>query len=471
MSEISTLTDALSKFLPPHTILSDARSKEFYGRDWIKDFTPAPSLVLLPETAEQVQKIVSLCAQYEIPVVPSGGRTGLSGGATATKGEVIISLERMRAVLEVNPIDRTIRCQAGVPLERIQLEAAQHDLYFPVDFSSRGSAQIGGNIATNAGGIRVIRYGNIRESVLGLKVVTGRGDLLELNGSLFKNNTGYDLRSLFIGSEGTLGIIVEATLKLTTPPKDVARIMCGLTNTDAILPLLTFCRGHLRDLSAFEFVDSTAFTEVVTKRQLRNPLSDTYEAYVLVECELNTSTAMDDINNTFAQAYEQGLILDVVVSQSAAQAQELMNIRDLVSETLSQHYTLHKNDISVPVPSIPAFINELHASIAKAYPTFKVVVFGHVGDGNLHVNVLKPTDISDADFWEGCHESDKTIFETVQKFKGSISAEHGVGLLKRDFIHYSRTPEELELMRGIKQTFDPKGIMNPGKVIPARATA
>lgn len=466
MSNISILEKELLTHLPPHLVLSDERSKQFYGRDWIKDFTPAPCLVVLPESAEQVKLVVTSCARHGIPVVPSGGRTGLSGGATATNGEVIVSMERMRAVLEVNPIDRTIRCQAGAPLERVQMEAAQHDLYFPVDFSSRGSAQVGGNIATNAGGIRVIRYGNMREWVVGLKVVTGQGDILELNGSLWKNNTGYDLRSLFIGSEGTLGIIVEATLKLTSPPRDTTRVMCGLSSNEAILPLLTFCRGKLRDLSAFEFIDSSAFTEVIKHRQLRNPLTDVYPAYVLVEVELNSPDSMERVTEAFGEAYEQGLIMDVVVSESSAQSQELMNIRDLISETLSTHYTLHKNDISVPVPCIPAFLSELHDSITQAYTGFKVVVFGHVGDGNLHVNVLKPTTISDEEFWKSCHDSDKTIFSTVKKFKGSISAEHGVGLLKRDFIHYSRSSEELELMRGIKRAFDPLNIMNPGKVLP-----
>jgi FAD/FMN-containing dehydrogenase len=306
----------------------------------------------------------------------------------------------------------------------------------------------------------------MREWVVGLKVVTGRGEILELNGSLWKNNTGYDLRSLFIGSEGTLGIIVEATLKLTTPPRDTTRVLCGLASNDAILPLLTYCRGKLRDLSAFEFIDSTAFGEVIKHRQLRNPLSDTYPAYVLVECELNTPNSMEQVTEAFGEAYEKGMIVDVVVSESSAQAQELMNIRDLISETLSMHYTLHKNDISVPVPAIPAFLHELHESITQAYAGFKVVVFGHVGDGNLHVNVLKPAEITDDAFWRSCHDSDQTIFTTVRKFRGSISAEHGVGMLKRDFIHFSRTAEELEMMRGIKAVFDPRNIMNPGKVLP-----
>ncbi len=376
-------------------------------------------------------------------------------------------MERMRKILGVNRIDRTLSCEAGVVLEKIQLEAATHGLYFPVDFSTRGSSQIGGNLATNAGGIRVIRYGNIRDWVVGLTVVTGSGELVDLNGSLFKNNTGYDLRHLMVGSEGTLGIITGVTLRLTTPPKDVARVLCGLGSNDEVLPLLTFCRDNLRDLSAFEFMERRALQEVLHHRSLRDPLSQPYPAYVLVEVEINSSEASEDLSNVFGQAYERGLITDVVVSESVAQAQELMNLRDLISETLSSHYTLHKNDISVPVPSIPAFLHELHETINERYSSLRAVVFGHVGDGNLHVNILKTSEISDSDFWDSCREADHQIFALVQRYQGSVSAEHGVGLLKRDFLSYSRSQYQIELMRDIKRAFDPRGILNPGKIFAA----
>jgi FAD/FMN-containing dehydrogenase len=467
MSNFKALVDQLRGILPAHVVRSDPESLTFYGKDWLKDFTPAPSVVVFPETIEQVQAIVRICNDLRVGLVPSGGRTGLSGGATATEGEVVLSLERMRKILEVNRIDRTIRCQAGVVLEQLQKAATEASLYFPVDFSSRGSAQIGGNIATNAGGIRVIKYGNFRESVLGLTVVTGRGDILELNGSLFKNNSGYDLRNLFIGSEGTLGIIVEATLRLTSPPGDLARILVGLEDHHAILPLLTFCRDTFANLSAFEFMEKLPFEEVIARRGLRNPLVGSYAAYALIECEVSSQADREHIMESFGVAFENNLIKDVVVSESSAQARELMDLRDLISETLSRHYTLHKNDISVPVPLIPAFLDELRRAIQETYPTFRVAVFGHVGDGNLHVNVLKPDEMSDQDFWSACHNSDHTIFKTVRAFHGSISAEHGVGLLKRDFVHYTRSAEEIALMRGIKATFDPHGIMNPKKMLPA----
>jgi FAD/FMN-containing dehydrogenase len=465
MPTINNLAHLFRASLPESRILTDDSSKAFYGRDWLKDFTPNPSLITLPETTQEVQSIVQVCLQHKLALVPSGGRTGLSGGAAATQGEVVVSLERMRKINEINRVDRTVRCEAGVTLEQLQNAAAEQGLYFPIDFSSRGSAQIGGNIATNAGGIRVIKYGNYRESVLGLTVVTGTGAILKLNGALFKNNSGYDIRNLFIGSEGTLGIITEAILTLTSKPRDVVRVLCGLTNAESILPLLTFARDSLPNLSAFEFMERLPFQEVVTHRALRDPLAQPYSAYALIEFEIDTPADAEKIQMVFGEAYEKDLIQDVVVSESSAQANELMSLRDLISETLSQHYTIHKNDISVPVATIPTFIKELHASINKAYPTFQVAIFGHVGDGNLHVNVLKPHDMADATFWQLCHEADHIVFSNVTAHGGSISAEHGVGLLKRDFLHYTRSAEELQFMREIKAVFDPHGILNPGKVL------
>jgi FAD/FMN-containing dehydrogenase len=464
MNNSLELAQIFASILPPERILTDEKSRLFYGRDWLKDFSAAPALILLPETTLEVQAVVAKCHQHSLAIVPSGGRTGLSGGATATNGEVVINLERMRSILDINRIARTAHCQAGVALEQLQIAAAAHNLYFPVDFSSRGSAQIGGNIATNAGGIRVIKYGNIRESVLGLTVVTGTGELLQLNGSLHKNNSGYDLRNLFIGSEGTLGIITEAIVKLASPPHDIVRVLCGVSDFDAILALLSFCRDSLPNLSAFEFMERLPYSEVIRHRGLRDPLSQSYQCYVLIESELQSRSDQEAVTNVFAQAYEKGLIQDVVVSESSAQAQELMNLRDYISETLSQHYSIHKNDISVPVHLIPNFLRDLHSSIREAYPSYRVAVFGHVGDGNLHVNVLKPTDMDDELFWSNCHEADTLIFTTVQRYRGSISAEHGVGLLKRDFLHFTRTPAEIQIMRGIKAVLDPKGIMNPGKI-------
>jgi FAD/FMN-containing dehydrogenase len=464
MKDTTALATTFASLLPPERILTDERSRLFYGRDWLKDFEPAPALVLLPETTSEVQAIVALCNKHSIAVVPSGGRTGLSGGATATNGEVVINMERMRSIIDINRTARTAHCQAGVALEQLQIAAAAQNLFFPVDFSSRGSAQIGGALATNAGGIRVIKYGNMRESVLGLTVVTGRGEILELNGPLHKNNSGYDLRNLFIGSEGTLGIITEAIVKLSSPPHSVARVLCGVADYASILALLSFCRDALPNLSAFEFMERLPYSEVIKHRGLRDPLSQSYPSYVLIESELQSPGEHDTVTAVFAEAYEKGLIEDVVVSESSTQAQELMNLRDYISETLSQHYSIHKNDISVPIHSIPSFLHDLHSSILEAYPQYRVAVFGHVGDGNLHVNVLKPSGMEDSEFWDNCHSADALIFGMVQRYRGSISAEHGVGLLKRDFLHFTRSAAEIDIMRGIKAVLDPNSIMNPGKI-------
>lgn len=464
MRDINNLKTLFSATLAPSRIVADEQSRRFYGRDWLKDFEPAPALILFPETTVEVQQILLLCNQHRIAVVPSGGRTGLSGGATATNGEVVISLERMRTIVEINRASRLATCQAGVSLEQLQQAARDENLYFPVDFSSRGSAQIGGAIATNAGGIRVVRYGNIRDSVVGLTVVTATGAILTLNGSLFKNNSGYDLRNLFIGSEGTLGIITEATLKLTSPPHDVTRVLCGITGPEAILPLFTFCRDSLPYLSAFEFMERLPYGEVIKHRGLRDPLTHSHQAYILVECEIFSDNGHEQVTSVFAEAYEKGFIQDVVVSESSAQAHELISLRDYIGETLSQHYSIHKNDVSVPVHCIPNFIRELHESLHTIYPEFRVAVFGHVGDGNLHINVLKPDSLTDEVFFVACNQADTDIFTIVQRYGGSISAEHGVGLLKRDFLHFCRTDSELQAMRGIKKVFDPNGIMNPGKI-------
>lgn len=467
---MSTKTDLATYFtgkIAESRILKDPDSLAFYGKDWLARYTPNASLVLLPESEEEVSEIIKTCAANNLAVVPSGGRTGLSGGATAQNGEIIISLERMRKILDVNPIDRTIRCQAGTTLEALQNAAKDNGLFFPVDFSSRGSAQIGGAIATNAGGIRVIKYGSFRESVRGLRAVLGTGEVVSINGSLVKNNSGYDLKNLLIGSEGTLGIITEATLTLTSPPNDTARILCGLESVSAVTELLAYCHKTTLDISAFEYMEALPYKEVLKHRGLKNPLSSTYSAYALIECEVTHSAQREEIQQVFLQAFEQQLIVDVVVSESSAQAEELMNLRDLISETLSQHHTLHKNDIAVPIPAIPAFIQDLHALLEKRYPDFQVALFGHVGDGNIHVNVLKPQNLSEELFRAQCHEADHDIFSLIQQHKGTISAEHGIGLLKADFLSYTRSTAEIALMRGIKKLFDPQAILNPGKVLKA----
>ena len=464
MLDKQSLIEFFEKILSADRILSDADSLLTYGKDWLNDFAANPSLILLPETVAEVQAIVLCCNQAGIAIIPSGGRTGLSGGATACNGEVVVSLSRMNKILEVNRTERTLRCQAGVVTEKIQLRATEEGLYFPIDFASKGSSQIGGNIATNAGGIRVIRYGMLREWVLGLTVVTGKGEILNLNGSLVKNQSGLDLRQLLIGSEGILGIIVEATLALTNPPGEFLRVLCGLNQAGNLVKLLELTRDQFPVVNVFEFFDRKSLDKVVEHHKLPPPLSSNFSHYALIEVEGEPTNLQERVERFLTNAAEDGLIDDAVISQNLKQAHELLRYRELISETLSSMHVLHKNDISVPPSAIPAFIEEFTRTLQATYPNFEAVVFGHIGDGNLHISILKPDLLERTEFFSQCHEADQILFAVVKKYCGSISAEHGVGLLKRDFLHFTRSPEEIALMRGIKSVFDPNGILNPGKV-------
>lgn len=458
------MIDRLKALVPEGRILNDSQSLKTYGQDWLTDFQPKPLCIVLPESEAEVQAILRFCNEHGIAVVPSGGRTGLSGGATASNGELILSLERLNKFIEVNATEQTITVDAGVVTERIQQVTAEQGLFFPVDFASKGSSQIGGNIATNVGGIRVIKYGNIRDWVLSLNVVLADGTAMTLNGELFKNNTGYDFRSLFIGSEGTLGIITRATLRLTEPPGDLCRILCGVTTLNSILQLLQVVRSEFSGLSAFEFFPRNGLEKVLYHHRLRDPFEESFPFYVLIELEGVSNAARESLEEFFCTLLEEETLAWVVMSQSQKQLEELLALRELLPETLSSLHTLHKNDISVPISKIPRFIERFDRVIAENYPDYEVVTFGHIGDGNLHVNVLKPEGVSKEEFLTHAKQSDIRLFELVREFNGSISAEHGVGLKKKAFLEYTRSPLEISLMRKVKQVFDPNGILNPGKI-------
>jgi FAD/FMN-containing dehydrogenase len=415
--------------------------------------------VVLPSTIEQVQALVQLAAHERLAIVPSGGRTGLSGGAMAANGELVLALDRMNTIDDFNPIDRTVRCGPGVITEQLQQFAQQQELFYPVDFASSGSSQIGGNISTNAGGIKVIRHGMTRDWVAGLKVVTGTGEVLDLNQGLVKNNAGYDLRQLIIGAEGTLGIVVEATMQLCRPPKELAVLVLGVPDMPAIMHVLSTYQGAM-DLSAFEFFSELALQKVVEHQGLQRPFATATEYYALIEIE---SSDMDRAMELFEHCVESGWVLDGAVSQSIAQAEALWRLREDISETISR-WTPYKNDISTRISRVPDFLLEVEAVVNEHYPEFEIIWFGHIGDGNVHLNVLKPEDLAMADFQHQCSEVSRWVFEIVQRYGGSISAEHGVGLLKKDYLHYSRSPLEVQIMRQIKLAFDPQGIMNPGKI-------
>ncbi|MBK3918606.1 FAD-binding protein [Pseudomonas stutzeri] len=459
------LIDELKTLVEPGKVLTDADSLNAYGKDWTKHFAPAPSAIVFPKSIEQVQAIVRWANERKVALVPSGGRTGLSAAAVAANGEVVVSFDYMNQILEFNEMDRTAVCQPGVVTAQLQQFAEDKGLYYPVDFASAGSSQIGGNIGTNAGGIKVIRYGMTRNWVAGMKVVTGKGDLLELNKDLIKNATGYDLRQLFIGAEGTLGFVVEATMRLERQPTNLTALVLGTPDFDSIMPVLHAFQDKL-DLTAFEFFSDKALAKVLGRGDVPAPFETDCPFYALLEFEATTEERAEQALATFEHCVEQGWVLDGVMSQSEQQLQNLWKLREYISETIS-HWTPYKNDISVTVGKVPAFLKEIDAIVGEHYPDFEIVWFGHIGDGNLHLNILKPDAMDKDEFFGKCATVNKWVFETVQKYNGSISAEHGVGMTKRDYLEYSRSPAEIEYMKAVKAVFDPNGIMNPGKIFAA----
>ncbi len=452
---------ALRSIFAETQIKSTPLDRETYGTDRSTWWQANPLVVVLPESIEQVQDLVRLANEIDLKLVPSGGRTGLSGGAVAAQEEVVVSFERMNRIREFDPVDRTLTVEAGVITQNLQQAAREQGLYYPVDFASSGSSQIGGNIATNAGGIQVIRYGMTREWVRGLTVITGRGERLELNRGLMKNNTGYDLRHLFIGSEGTLGFIVEATLGLTTPPADPGVMVVGVPNLAAIMALLEKARQHLA-LTAFEFFSAAGLKHVCAHTDLQEPFAQGTPFYVLIEYE-RIPGADDAAMQVFEQGVQAEIVSDGVLAQSGGEARRLWRLREDMSESLAP-LKPYKNDIAVRVSRLPEFLAEVELRVAESYPGFEVIWYGHIGDGNLHLNILPPAGMPASDFVQRCTAATEDIGALLARFGGSVSAEHGVGLLKKKQLGYSRGAEEIGLMRQLKTVFDPKGVMNPGKI-------
>lgn len=434
---------------------------DYWGRDWTRSFEVAPLAIVFPTSTEQVVELVQVANAEGYRLVPSGGRTGLSGGCVASNHEVVVSFDRMNRILGFNSVDRLVHCQAGVVTAQLQQFATQKGLFYPVDFASSGSSQIGGNIATNAGGIRVIRYGLTRDWVAGLKVVTGNGDLVVANRGLVKNATGYDLRHLFVGSEGTLGFVVEAEMQLRTPPEPQRVMVVCVASLNDLLSILQRFQRSL-ELSAFEFFSEFAMSKVLRHRGIERPLSTVATYYALLEYDESVTEAA---TQAFSDCAECGWITDGILSQSASQSERLWELRDGITESIAAD-TPYKNDISVRISEVPGFLNDVGNVVAKHYPDLEVCWFGHIGDGNLHLNILKPPEVEISEFQERCKAINPLLFELIQKRGGSISAEHGVGLLKRDYLRFSRSQDEIERMRAIKHVFDPNGIMNPGKIFP-----
>ncbi|NLC60240.1 MAG: FAD-binding oxidoreductase [Gammaproteobacteria bacterium] len=457
----ASVLESLRQSVPGLQLKTAPADLEHYGRDWTRRWPPAPLAIALPDTVEQVQALVRWANGSRTALVPSGGRTGLSGGAVAASGELVVSLERMNRVLGFDAVDRTLSVEAGAVLQAVQEAARGHGLEYPVDFGSRGSCTVGGNIATNAGGIRVIRHGNTRDWIAGLKLVTGAGELLELGRGLVKDASGYDLRQLAIGSEGTLGIVVEATLKLTDPPPPVQTLLLAVPTFEVLMDVFALFRSRL-ELQAFEFLTGHGLRHVLAHGG-SNPFDQVHPWYVLAEYDAADEAGEAAGLAVFEEAMERGWVLDGVLANSREQAAQLWRLREGITEATAR-WRPYKNDVSVRVAAMPAFLAEAQQLLGEAYPDFEVVWFGHIGDGNLHINVLQPDGSDDEAFLRQCGHVTELLAGLLQRHGGSISAEHGVGLLKKPYLGSTRTAAEVALMREIRRAFDPNGIMNPGKI-------
>jgi glycolate oxidase subunit GlcD len=461
MKKIDSFLAQVATFLRPQQIATDSESLTYYAQDWSKSLTPNASAILFPESTAEVSQILKLASAHALPIVPSGGRTGLSGGAVATQGEIVLSLTRMNQIGALHESALTLRVEAGVITEAVHQHCAPYGLTWPVDFASKGSSTVGGNIATNAGGVRVIRYGNTRNWVLGTTVVTMDGTIHHYNSELEKNNTGYDLRHLISGSEGTLGIITEATLKLCPLPKQTLVILFSLKDFPSLLRLFNFARSTFPHLSAFECLDSASMESVRNHFSMPLPVTTPGSVYALMEIE---NTPFSEAESGLSRIMDDGIALDAVLAQNDQEAKTLWHYREGVAESILHEHQVHQEDVSVPVSKLEAFYSEIESRYAKELPGFQVFFFGHIGDGNLHIFIRRPKGLSTEKFIEKTHESDHALFQILQKLNGSVSAEHGIGILKKHALHFSRSEAEQSLMRGVKRVFDPKGLLNPGKI-------
>ncbi|MGV0818397.1 FAD-binding oxidoreductase [Martelella sp. AMO21009] len=433
----------------------------------------ATSLVLKPGSTAEVAAIMKLASETKTPVVPASGRTGHVGGAVPREEgtDIVLSLERMTTIRKIDVAGNFMVVDGGVILAEAQKAAADNDRLFPLSLGSEGSARIGGNLATNAGGTAVLAYGNMRNLCLGLEVVLPTGEIWNGLRSLKKDNTGYDLRDLFIGAEGTLGIITGAVLKLFPRPKGHQVAFAGVASPEKALALFNLAANRCASaLTGFELMAEMAFAFTVKHTEgARNPLATTYPWYTLIDVSTSDSQESADamITALLEEAFEQGLVEDAVIAKSDAEIAELWHMRETMSEAQKPEGGSIKHDVSVPVSSVPAFLQEADAAVMAAVPGARICAFGHLGDGNIHYNISQPEGAEKAAFLSRWGEVNAIVHAIVLAHGGSISAEHGIGRLKRDELARIREPIEIDLMQRIKKAFDPAGIMNPDKVLKA----
>ncbi len=468
----SSLIDAIGSVVGERGLLTDAADMAGYLEDWRRLFVGRARAVVRPASTREVAEVVTLCAGAGVPVVPQGGNTSMVGGATpdADGRAIILSLARMNRVRQVDPVDLTMTIEAGATLKAAQIAAGDAGCTLPLSISSEGSAQIGGVLSTNAGGNNTVRYGNARDLVLGLEVVLPDGQSWNGLRRLRKDNTGYCLRQLFVGSEGTLGIITAAVLKLAAQPREIAVALCAVPTAEAALELFArFQANDPGDVQAFEYMSGSGMIFVLRHIQGTTlPLAQPAEHYVLVELatprpDAELRSALERILET---ALGDGVVEDAAIAESEAQRVAIWKLREEHSEAQKREGASVKNDVSVPVSKVPSFIRDATAACTSLMPGIRPVPFGHIGDGNIHFNLEQPEGADAVWFLSHDHAIMDTVNDVVRRYDGSFSAEHGVGRLKSYMMPDWRGGVELNLMRRIKAALDPHGIMNPGKLLP-----
>ena len=464
------LLESLRQIVRRRFVLENSYDLAAYIEEPRGIFDSDADAVVLPDTAEQVAAIVRACAKSGVSIVPQGGNTGLCGGAVSSPGQVILNLRRMNRIIGIDRINDTITVEAGCILSDIQQSALKSDRFFPLSLGAEGSCQIGGNLSTNAGGINVLRYGNVRDQVLGLQAVLADGTIWHDLNELRKDNTGYNLRHLIVGSEGTLGIITQAVLRLFPRPKQVETAFVALRNIEASLDLLTRARSDSSgSLSSFELIPGLGVDLAVRHISgCRKPLNDHCDwSVIMVYSGSATGQHLKDaLEGTLAAAIEDGIVADAVVSQSEEQSRQIWAIREGLREAQTLEGVAFSHDISVKVSSVPELIHRASSAGEELVTGVRPYPFGHIGDGNIHFSFLQPLDMRAAEYEPKRSEFNKMVFALVHELGGSFSAEHGIGLLRLKEMEQYKDPVGLNIMAKIKNSLDPHDILNPGKVIP-----
>ncbi len=458
---MNNLIASLVELLDPSTVLTGADISEKYHADWSGADPCQPLALLKPKTTQQLSEIMALCHQHDQPVVIQGGLTGLAGGATPQSSEIAISLERMNGIEELDATAMTVTALAGTPLQVLQDAAEDRELFLPLDLGARGSCNIGGNVATNAGGTEVIRYGMTRSMVLGLEAVLADGTVINAMNKMVKNNSGYDLKHLFIGSEGTLGIVTRVVLQLQPKSRSSHTALCALNSYESVTKLLVELKRSLGSgLTGFELMWDSYYNKVLeVLPSLTSPFQESHAYYLLLEYKDNNQTlGAERFESALFEQLESGLIDDALIAQSHQDADKFWQIRDGIGELFQVLGPVSNQDVSLPLEQIGPFADDLDQRLKAKYNNIGVLLFGHIGDNNLHVCAYTGRDEDKA-------RINEDIMLMIGEYAGAITAEHGIGVLKRDFLALSRTPSEIALMKTLKMAMDPKGILNPKRVI------